>query len=111
MHIAALRIHSRHDMPDSSVLTAGIQRLQHDQQSIPFVGIEQVLEFPQPVNRLLVRFLIALYSERIVGITVFQPELAPGLHQEMSRNIHCSSVVFSAVRGKRYETGLAAMQN
>ena len=88
MHIAALRIHTGHDVPDGPVLAARIQSLQDDQQSVAFVGVEQVLQLVQPADHLLMRFLVALYPERIVGIAVFEPEFAPGLNHAMFRDIH-----------------------
>jgi hypothetical protein len=92
VHIAALWIHPRHDVPDGPILAACIQRLEHDEQRVPFVGIKQVLQLVQPDDRLLVRFVVALYPECIVGIAVFQPQFAPVLDNAVFRDIHGFSV-------------------
>ena len=75
-HVAALRIHSRHDVPDGPVFTRRVQPLQDDQQRIPFVGVQQMLQLTQPVKRFLVRFVVALFAERIVRIPVLETKLA-----------------------------------
>jgi hypothetical protein len=87
-NLAALRVHSRHDMPDRAVLASSIERLQDNEQSMPFIGIEQMLELAETVQSLLMRLLVTLSSERSVGIAIFQAQLAAWLDDAMFGDIH-----------------------
>jgi hypothetical protein len=39
-----LRIEAGEEMPDGAVLSGGVETLQHDEQRLPGVGIEQILQ-------------------------------------------------------------------
>jgi hypothetical protein len=51
-----------------------------------------MLQFSQPADHFFVRLFVAPHPERIVGIAIFEPELAPGLDNAMLCNIHGSRV-------------------
>ena len=62
-HFAALWIHRTQDVIDRPVLAPCVQRLQAEQERSPSIGIEQLLQFPQPLLvmlDLLGRLLVAL---------------------------------------------------
>src|ERR1700731_1011849 len=83
-------------MPDGSVFAAGIDRLQNDEQSIAPVGIKQLLKPTQAVQSLLERIVVALYSERVVRVAIFQAQLAAWLDDATFCEVHTSS--FSSLR-------------
>jgi hypothetical protein len=75
-------------MPDGAVLAAGVQSLQDDQQRVTLVGVQQVLLFAQPIQRLFERFVVALGSECIVGVAMLQAKLAARLDDAVLGKIH-----------------------
>ncbi len=88
---AALGIHRTQDVTDRPVLAPRVHRLQADQERSPSIGIEQLLQFSQPLpvvldvlGRLLVAFVMVL--ERRVD--VFELDCGAGRHSEAFHIVH-----------------------
>jgi hypothetical protein len=47
-HLATLRVEPLEDLLDGAVLTAGVYRLQHDQQASPVLPVQPGLHIPDP---------------------------------------------------------------
>ncbi len=82
-------------MPDRAVLPARVERLQHDEQTVAFVGIQQMLQLAQFPEVLLHEVFTLLDPERFAGIALAEARLLAGLDDEVLSDIHgshCNSV-------------------
>jgi len=77
-HLATLRIDAGHNAANGPVLASRIQRLQDDEESVAFVGVEQVLQFSQPAQDFFVRFVVAFFPNVSSGSRCFRRSLLPG---------------------------------
>ena len=90
-HFAALGIHRTQDVIDRPVLAPCVQRLQAEQERSPSIGIEQLLQFSQPLpvvldvlGRLLVAFVVVLEPR----VDVFELDGGAGQHSEAFHVVH-----------------------
>ncbi len=67
-HAGTLWIESAHHVSDQAVLAAGIHPLQHEQQRVPPVGVEKVLQLEQPAELPLQVGLAALFGSEGTGV-------------------------------------------
>src|SRR5262249_4823589 len=92
-HLAALRIHAGHDVLDRPVLAGCIHRLQHNQEAIAIVGVEQLLRLGEilqvllqapagPLPDVLLTERLHLRSLGPAGIVVLEPDLRPRRNAE-----------------------------
>ena len=82
---SALRIHSTEQMPNDTVLAGGVKRLQHNQQRLFRVGIEQVLQLRHALQVLAdlgCRIVVRRMPARVGGVDARQANLAAGLDDE-----------------------------
>lgn len=61
-YLAALRVHTRHDMADSAVFARGVHGLKNQQQCVAVRCIEQALLLAELFDLVLQRFVIALFG-------------------------------------------------
>src|ERR1700693_2279714 len=83
--VHTLRIHRRHHVADCSILAAGVQSLQNNQDCLFFFREEALLKVQQLGTVFLTggRYLPALNSETISGVNVREAHLAvPGASLE-----------------------------
>ena len=126
-HLAALRVHSGHDVLDRAVLAGRVHGLEHDQHRVHIGGVEQLLcrrqlrdVLLQVLDRTRLQFafsqILELAVARPARVVVLQAEFPTGLHLEQSRGIlerkgH-PSLLCPEVRGKRqvFEAGTASIE-
>ena len=90
-HFAALWIHRTQDVIDRPVLAPCVERLQADQERSPSIGIEQLLQFSQPlpvVLDLLGRLLVAFVMVLEPRVDVFELDSGAGQHSEAFHIVH-----------------------
>ena len=90
-HFAALWIHRTQDVFDRPVLAACVQRLQANQDRSPSVGVEQLLQFSQPllgVLDLLGRILVAFVTVFETRVDVFKIDGGAGSYSEAFHILH-----------------------
>jgi hypothetical protein len=83
-HLAALRVAPAEHELDRPVLAPGVHRLEHHQQRVLRLGVQQFLQLRQPLQVLLRRrgrVFLALELARLVGGLIIQLELRPRLNQ------------------------------
>ena len=70
-NLAALRIHTRHDVLDRAGLPRCIHRLEYEQQRSAILGVKHVLLLREPLGAL---------SEKLVCLALlrFGPQVSPG---------------------------------
>ena len=90
-HLAPLRVHRAQEVVDRPVLAPRVQRLQTDQERPPPLGVEQLLEFLQPlpvVLGLLGRLLVALVRGLEPWVDVIEFHGGAGPHPEALDVVH-----------------------
>ena len=75
---AALGIHARHDVADGAVFAGGVAALQHDEQGVTAVGVEQVLEFAKTDEGLFLSFVVAAVAEGCGGVAMVEADCGAG---------------------------------
>ena len=78
VHLAALRVHSGHDVLDGAVLTGGVHGLQDQKNGPAVLGIKFFLQFGEADDSILKYFLgvlLGFQAERFRGIKILQAEM------------------------------------
>ena len=90
-HLHALRIHGADDMPAGAVLAGAVDALQHDQKTMPMIGVKRALQLADAVQMLLqvvlrVRFIFVIAVES--GVDRGEVHRRAGLDSEALFQIH-----------------------
>jgi hypothetical protein len=90
-HVTALGVHRTQEVSDRSVLAARVERLETDQQRPPPFGVEELLQFSQPLAvafGLLGRPLVAVMIAGRTRVDVFEFDGCPRTHSEAFHVVH-----------------------
>ncbi len=91
-HRRPLRIHPAEHVPHDAVLAGGVERLQHDEQGLVAVRVEQVLQLRPCARRCLAMsgaaVLVELVLARVGRIDLRQANLRAGLDHEFLAIVH-----------------------
>ena len=78
VHVAALRVETRHDMLDHAILAGGIHPLQHDQQRPAAVGIEALLQLAEALE---------VVREHRLGVVLVVPAGVRGIERREAETV------------------------
>ena len=81
-HLAALRIHARHDVLDGSILARRIHRLEDQKHRLAILRVKHVLQFRERLDTVLqrlfrARFVRGLQFGGVARIKILEPKFLP----------------------------------